>query len=104
MRPTRWSSGTRGNSTISRARRPDFVTGRVTNRLSRLPARRPGSVRRMSSLAIEPAGGWDEGLVVEAVAQDSVAGPGDATVSVLAAASVTTAMDAGSRLTAVRGD
>ena len=58
----------------------------------------------MSSLAIEPAGGWDEGVVVEAVAQDSVAGPGDGTVSVLAAASVTAAMDAGSRLTAVRGD
>jgi hypothetical protein len=80
------------------------VPGRVTNPLSRLPARRPGSVRRMSSLAIEPAGGWDEGVVVEAVAQDSVAGPGGGAVAVLAAASVTAAMDAGSRLTAVSGD
>ena len=33
-----------------------------------------------------------------------MASPGDGTVSVLAAASVTTAMDAASRLTAVRGD
>jgi hypothetical protein len=58
----------------------------------------------MSSLAIEPAGGWHEGVVVDAVAQDSVAGPADGAVSVLATASVTAAMDAGSRLTAVGGD
>ena len=58
----------------------------------------------MSSLAIEPAGGWDEGVVVEAVAQDSVAGPGDGPVAILGTASVTAALDAGSRLTALRGD
>lgn len=58
----------------------------------------------MSSLAIRPAGGWDEGVVVEAAAQDSAADPGAGTVSVLGTASLTAAMDADSRLTSVSGD
>jgi Protein of unknown function (DUF2889) len=76
---------------------------RVTSPLSRLPGRRPGSVRRMSSLAIEPAGGWEDGAVVEAVAQDSVADARGA-VTVSGTAFMTAAMDAESRLTAVGGD
>jgi len=37
----------------------------VTNPLVRLPGCRPGSVRRTSSLAIEPAGDWDNGTRAE---------------------------------------
>jgi hypothetical protein len=37
----------------------------------------------MSSLAIEPAGEWDDGAIIEAVAQDSVPGHGDGTVTIL---------------------
>jgi Protein of unknown function (DUF2889) len=71
--------------------------------LTRLPGRRPGSVRRTSSLAIEPAGEWDNGTVVEGIARDSAAS-GDGAVTVLAAASVTATLDAGSRLTSAGGD
>jgi hypothetical protein len=74
----------------------------VSNPVTRLPDRRPGSVRRISSLAIEPAGEWDNGTVVTGVSQDSVVG--DGTVIVLRTASVTAALDAGSRLTSVGGD
>jgi Protein of unknown function (DUF2889) len=76
----------------------------VTKPLSRLPGRRPGSIRRMSSLAIEPADGWEHGVVVEAAAQDSVADARGGAVTVSGTASMTAAMDAESRLTAVGGD
>jgi hypothetical protein len=75
----------------------------VSSPLTRLPGRRPGSVRRTSSLAIEPAGEWDNGTVVEGSARDSAAS-GDGAVTVLHTASVTAALDAGSRLTAAGGD
>jgi hypothetical protein len=75
----------------------------VTNPLVRLPARRPGSVRRTSSLAIEPAGEWDDGTLVEGVARDSAAS-GDGAVTALRTASVTATLDAGSRLTSAGGD
>jgi hypothetical protein len=75
----------------------------VTNPLVRLPGRRPGSVRRASSLAIEPAGEWDNGTLVEGVARDSVAG-GDGAVTTLRTASVTVTLDAGSQLTSAGGD
>ena len=83
---------------------PDPAPARVTNPLARLPDRRPGSVRRTSSLAIEPAGEWDNGTVVAGIAQDSVAGHADGTVTVLRIASVTATLDIGSRLTSVGGD
>jgi hypothetical protein len=82
----------------------EAAPGRVTNPLARLPDRRPGSVRRTSSLAIEPAGEWDNGTVVAGVAQDSVAGHGDSTVTVLGTVSVSAALDAESRLTSAGGD
>lgn len=37
----------------------------------KLPGRRPGSLRRMSSLAVSAPGGWDAGTVVEAAAGES---------------------------------
>jgi Protein of unknown function (DUF2889) len=74
----------------------------VSNPLARLPDRQPGSVRRISSLAIEPAGEWDNGTVVTGVSQDSVVG--DGTVTLLRTAAVTAALDAGSRLTSADGD
>ena len=58
----------------------------------------------MSSLAIEPADGWEHGVVVEAAAQDSVADARGGAVTVSGTASMTAAMDAESRLTAVGGD
>jgi Protein of unknown function (DUF2889) len=76
---------------------------RVTSPLSQLPARRPGSLRRITSLAIEPAGGWEDGVVVEATGQDSVADASDGTVVVSGTTSMTVAMDAASRLTAAGG-
>jgi hypothetical protein len=75
----------------------------VSNPLTRLPARRPGSLRRTSSLAIEPAGEWANGTIVEGVARDSAA-RGDGAVRVLRSASVTATLDAGSRLTSAGGD
>jgi hypothetical protein len=75
----------------------------VANPLARLPGRRPGSVRRTSSLAIEPAGEWDNGTRVEGVARDSVASD-DGAVTALRTARVTAALDAGSRLTSAGGD
>jgi Protein of unknown function (DUF2889) len=75
----------------------------VTNPLIRLPGRRPGSVRRTSSLAIEPAGEWDNGTRVEGVACDSVAA-GDGAVTELRTASVTATLDAASQLTSAGGD
>lgn len=82
---------------------PSAAPTRVANPLVRLPARRPGSVRRISSLAIEPAGGWDHGTVVKGVACDSEAS-GDGAVTALRTASVTATLDAGSRLTSAGGD
>ena len=82
---------------------PSAAATRVTNPLVRLPGRRPGSVRRTSSLAIEPAGEWDDGTLVEGVARDSVAS-GDGAVTALRTASVTATLDAGSRLTSAGGD
>jgi hypothetical protein len=75
----------------------------VASPLLRLPGRRPGSVRRTSSLAIAPAGEWENGTIVEGVARDSAAG-GDGAVTALRTASVTATLDAGSRLTAAGGD
>jgi Protein of unknown function (DUF2889) len=89
---------------VSTLEQPDAMPGRVTNPLPRLPARRPGSVRRASSLAIEPAGGWENGVVVRAAGQDTVADLGDGTVTAVGRAVMTAAMDAASRLTAVGGD
>jgi hypothetical protein len=82
---------------------PSAAPERVSNPLLRLPARRPGSLRRTSSLAIEPAGEWANGTIVEGVAHDSAA-RGDGAVSVLRSASVTATLDAGSRLTSAGGD
>jgi len=82
---------------------PSAAPARVSNPLVRLPDRRPGSVRRTSSLAIEPAGDWDDGTRVEAVARDSAASD-DGTVTALRTARVTATLDAGSRLTSVGGD
>jgi Protein of unknown function (DUF2889) len=76
---------------------------RVTSPLGGLPGRRPGSVRRISSLAIEPAGEWDKGTLIEGIARDSVAG-GDDAVTTLRTASVTATLDAGSRLTSAGGN
>jgi Protein of unknown function (DUF2889) len=89
---------------VSTPQLPDAMPGRVTNPLPRLPARRPGSARRASSLAIEPAGEWEHGVVVRAAAQDTVAGLGDGTVTAVGRTVMTAAMDAASRLTAVGGD
>jgi hypothetical protein len=61
-------------------------------------------VRRASSLAIEQAGGWENGVVVEAAGQDTVADARDGAVAVTGRAVMTAAMDAASRLTAVGGD
>jgi hypothetical protein len=44
---------------------------RVTDPVRGLPGRRPGSLRRMSSLAVSAPDGWDAGTVVEAVAGES---------------------------------
>lgn len=74
----------------------------MTNPLIRLPGRRPGSIRRTSSLAIEPAGEWENGTRVEGVARDSMAS-GDGAVTAMRTASVTATLDAGSRLTAAGG-
>ena len=82
---------------------PSAAAARVTNPLARLPGRRPGSVRRTSSLAIEPAGDWDNGTRVEAVARDSVA-TDDGAVTAPRTARVAATLDAGSRLTSAGGD
>lgn len=74
----------------------------MSDPLARLPDRRPGSVRRISSLAIEPAGEWDNGTVVTGVSQDSMVG--DGAVILLRTVSVRAALDAGSRLTSAGGD
>lgn len=50
-------------------------TRRAAAPVRELPGRRPGSRRRMSSLAVSAPDGWDAGTVVEATAGES--GPGD---------------------------
>ncbi|MCL2585914.1 MAG: DUF2889 domain-containing protein [Streptosporangiales bacterium] len=49
--------------------------GRIADPVRGFPGRRPGSLRRVSSLAVSAPDGWDAGTVVEAAAGES--GTGD---------------------------
>lgn len=49
--------------------------GRVTDPARELPRRRPGSRRRVSSLAVSAPDGWDAGTVVEAAAGEFATSP-----------------------------
>ncbi len=91
------SSRTAGSST--EAARPDDV-------VTRLPRRAPGSVRRVSSLAIGPDPSWEAGVVVDAVAADLVVGAGvDARpVSERARVQLTVRLDGQSKIDRVEGD
>ena len=48
----------------------DFAANKLGNPLLRLPAHRPDSVRRVTSMQILPDPSWDLGIVVHAVGQD----------------------------------
>jgi hypothetical protein len=78
----------------------------VRDPLTVLPAHRPGSARRITSLAIEAVGDWDAGVVIHAAAEDRLDSSDSSGGSLFSSTrtSLTAELDPQSRLTALGGD